>query len=792
MSSARSDSGEAAVRWLLDHERAVLVAFALALLLAAAGALSAVVRFGGVPKDNSLRIWFLEDDPALVRYDEFQAEWGNDEAVVIALFDPEGVLRRETLELVAQLSTRLQGLERVVRVTSLATVHSVFEDAAGEVEVARYFQPPLDEAGAAAARARVLSDPIYQRHLLAPDGKSTVLSVQLETSRDFDRRRKAILGEIRTAVSETLRAAGRPFGGGPGGGWAWGGIGVIHVAINAMIMQDTARFLVLTSALLLFGLSLAFRRALAVAACLLSVGAATALLVGAYFGAGYSLNLVTMVLPPLVMVVGLTDSVYFLLTFQLVRARTPELPIRESVVRALGACFWPGLFNSVTTSIGFLAFLAAPMQVVRHLGAFAGLGVACAFLSSLVVCALLLERFPERIARPQTASEGPRDDLVARLLLAASLAVAVLAGVGISRLKIDSWSLGYFPPSHEIRQHDQALLDSIGPYLPLELVLKAPGEAGVRRPDVLAGVASLCSVVVAEEPSVSRVTSLPTVVQRLTQVLSGDEQAALPADPQAIDQVLTFYDPRAREDPVWLADAHWSTTRFQFAIKNEGAMAGRALLERIHARAPAHLPPDVELISGGYMPLYAKLVEHLVVSQVRSIAITVVVVFFLIALLFRSLRYALLSFLPNVLPVALTLALMGFLGINLDMATVMVAAISLGVAVDDTIHFLYAFRAAHALSGDAEQAVRDTITTTGRAILSTSLVVVLGFLVLGFATIKTISLFGLLLCVTMLAALVAEFLVTPALLLSFPPSVLPQRAAVGQEQEQQPGSAEQR
>ena len=177
------------------------------------------------------------------------------------------------------------------------------------------------------------------------------------------------------------------------------------------------------------------------------------------------------------------------------------------------------------------------------------------------------------------------------------------------------------------------------------------------------------------------------------------------------------------------------------------------------------------------MPLYAKLVEHLVWSQVTSIAITTCVVFCLIALLFRSLRYALISFLPNVLPVALTLALMGLLEIRLDMATVMVAAISLGVAVDDTIHFLYKFRAALAESGDPEQAVRETITSTGRAIFSTSLIVTLGFSALAFASIKTVSLFGLLLCATMLSALVAEFLVTPALILAFPPTPLPKAEA---------------
>jgi uncharacterized protein len=778
----RSPSGERVVRALLERRGAVLAFFALALALAVAGVAHSIHENKRVPRDNSLEIWFLEDDPALVQYREFLAEWGNDEAIVVAVFDKEGVLRPETLELISVLSQRIAALERVERVTSLSTVHSVRNAGADTVEVDRYFTLPFDPQRVSAVAATIRKDPLYADFLLSPDGKATVLSVQLETSRDFDQQRKAILGSVRATLRQTLSERGRDPE-----GWAWGGIGVIHVALNTLVMSDSAKFMVLTNLLVMIGLALAFRRALAVVACLLSVAGATILLIGAYLGTGFSLNMVTMVLPTLVMVVGLTDSVYFLTTFQLLRAREPDLEVREAVVQSLGFCFWPGLFNSITTSVGFLAFLVAPMEVVRHLGVFAGFGVGCAFFASLTVCALLIERFPDRIERPQEEGRSLAEGLVGRglarlaefaiarrkLLLALTAVTACLAGYGISRLVVDSYSLAYFHQDHEIRRHDDALLASIGPYLPLELVVRTPQPEGAKRADVLRGIESLIAEVVAEEPTVRRATSLPAVVKRLTRVFSDDPQAEIPTDPAAIQQLLDFYDPRRAEDPIWLVDEAWQETRFQFQIKNEGAGAGRDLLARIHARAPKHLPPDVELISGGYMPLYAKLVEHLVWSQVTSIAITTLVVFCLIALLFRSLRYALISFLPNVLPVAMTLALMGYLGIRLDMATVMVAAIALGVAVDDTIHFLYKFRAALAECGDPEQAVRETITSTGRAIFSTSLIVTLGFSALAFASIKTVSLFGLLLCATMLSALVAEFLVTPALILAFPPQAPP-------------------
>jgi predicted RND superfamily exporter protein len=773
--SARSRSGERAVRWILDHRALVLATFGLTLCAALSVVVRTVADAGKLPIDNSLEIWFLEDDPALVRYRAYQEQWGNDEAVVIGVFDAQGVLRAPTLNLVAELAEAIRAEERVKGVTSLATVTPVREGEAGEVLIERYYQAPVSAADEAAVRARVLGDPLFRDHLVASDERATALIVQLEASRDFDRHRVATLAGIRRVVSETLAAHGRD----PEADWAWGGIGVIHVALNTLVMNDTATFMVWTNVVLILGLGVAFRRLLAVVACVLSVGAATCLLIGVYLSTGLSLNMVTMVLPTLVMVVGLTDAVYFLMTFQQQRLRQPEQPPGEAVVEALGFCFWPGLFNSVTTAVGFLAFVQAPMAVVRHLGVFAGVGIGAAFLSSLTVCALLLARWPERVERPP----GPRwtlplDGLAdwtvrhRRLLLAGALVVAAVAVGGILRIRVDSYSLAYFYDDHEIRSHDRALLDSIGPYLPLELVLRTGTPGGVREPALLQAQRALIDQVIEEEPTVARAISLAGVTERIHRVFSEDPSAALPSDPAAVEQELLFYDPERPDDPVVLVQAPgWEDTRFTFRIENKGALEGRLLLDRIHDRARPLLPDGVTLESGGYMPLYAKLIDHLVRSQVTSIVITTTVILLMIAGLFRSIRYALLSFLPNTLPVAATLGAMGYLGINLDVATVLVASVALGVAVDDTIHFLYKFRAALAESGDPEAAVRTTLTTTGRAIASTSLIVTLGFSVLCLASIKTVALFGLLLGVAMIAALVAEFVVTPAVLLTFPPRV---------------------
>lgn len=775
--SARSASGERAVRWLLDHRALVLLVLGVATLLAAGVLARSLSARGRLPVDNSLEIWFLEEDPALVAYREYQARWGNDEVVVLGLFDPQGVLRGPTLDLVAELSAALRALPRVKGVTSLSTVRPVREGAQGELLLGPWYRAPVGPAQVAAVASAVRADTLLREHLLAADERATTLVVQLVSAREFDRLRVETLAAVRRVVEETLARHGRD----PARDWAWGGIGVIHVALNQLVLADTARFMVWTNLVLVLGLWLTFRRLLAVAVCAASVGWATCLLIGTYLASGLSLNMVTMVLPTLVMVVGLTDAVYFLTSFQQQRRRLPGQDPRQAVIESLGLCFWPGLFNSLTSAVGFLAFQQAPMQVVRYLGQFASLGIGLAFLTSLTTCALVLARWPDRVERPPAPGWLPPGWLPPSLfparflaelalrrrgwVLLGGAALTALAVGGILRIRVDSWSLAFFRADHEVRRHDAALRAAVGPYLPLELVLRAPAAGGARDPALLLAQERLVAEVLREEPSAARALSLAAVVRRLHRVLTGDPTAPLPDDPATVEQELLLYDPQRPDDPLQLVDLAYRETRFTFKVENRGALEGRLLLERIHARAAGRLPPGVTLHSGGYMPLYARLIDHLVRSQVTSLALSTLVIALMIALLFRSLRWALAALVPNLVPVLAVLGAMGYLGINLDVGTVLVASVALGVAVDDTVHFVWKYRALLAALGDPGEALRATLATSGRAISASSLVLALGFSVLGLASIATVALFGLLLAGAMLAALLAEVTLTPAVLL---------------------------
>lgn len=775
---------EGAVRGVIARKWVTLGGACLA-LFAAYGAIGAAVGAPPrVPVDNGVGIWFLDTDRAMQEYRAFQATFGNDEAILVGLrFDePGGVFSPAGLTTIAELSSRCAAVPDVRGVTSLATVLHTGTGPEGEIIVERLYRAPLPAESAAvvaAVETQVLSNPLYRDSLVSPDRRTTLLTIQLRPGpEEMDAKRADILAQVRAALEAGCEAAGRPKD-----AFWWGGMGVTNERLNHLSTVDSLKLFGISTLVLIAMLWLALRRIGAVLLATTTVYLAQTCMLGAYFAAGLKLNLVTMILPTLVMVIGLTDAIFFITTWDQERDALEKegLTKTEALARCLGFCLLPGLFNSVTSAVGFLAFLGADMRVLRHLGLFAGLGILLAFAASVVVCTLGLWRFELR-ATPAGADakgpDGPIERLIAaitRLVLRRRRAVlgagALLAFVGLGgvlRIEVDTLTIGYFKEGDPVRVDNDAIEANFGPYLPLEVVVDSGAQDGIKEPALLRGMDALAAKVDAREEKVGSAVSIAGVVKRINQVWFDEAPEAyrVPDTREAVEQELVVYDPQREDDPLELIDfPGWQKGRVTFRTQNGSAKEAQRLLTDIQRDAEQLVPATVK--PSGYLPLYVTLIDYLVWGQVWSLATTFLVVFAILVVLFRSVRYALVSLPANLLPVLLTMGFMGYAGIHLDVATVLIASIALGLAVDDTIHFVFKFRELHLATGDVEQATVETLRSTGVAIATSSSTMAVGFLVLAFAGIKSIAVFGVLMAVTMLAAFVTEVFITPAVVLEF-------------------------
>ncbi len=734
---------EAIVGWIYDHH---WVSVALVLLTTTLlGTFAA-----GVGVDNAVDIWFLDDDPTLVAYHDFQDTYGNDELVVLAIHDPEGIIDAEGIELLRELGRRAEAVEGIAEATSIATELTI-EAGPTFIDIHPLIPKKLSEVEDwEALRETVLADPLVNGTHVSPDGTSALVLARMEAMDDIDARRDGILIELEESVADLPHRTA--------------GIGVVYTALNQLATVDSAVFIGASYGLIILLLLLVFGRVTPMVVSMAVVGFGATWLMGAFGAAGRDINMVTMVLPTLVVIIGISDCIHILNHV----ARTEGETRRERVVTGVGFMFWPCLFNTLTTAMGFLALMAAPMAVIRDLGLFAAVGLFCAFILAVVgtTVALHWER-----TEPRSVDTGLLQRLVDGIasvgitrphgVLTVALLVGLLSAVGVSRLEVDTYSIDFLFSDHPVRQDSDAIEEQFGPYMPLEVVVRS--EAGVLRPEVFQAVDAWQQQAVDRVEHIGWARSVVDVSKRVNQAFSDgrSEDFQVPPSERAIVQGLEFYKTEA-DLSAFVADRERSM-RVTFGME---MMSARGMQETLaDLLSHADMPEGVELVPSGYLPLYVKMMEYIVSSQIRSFGLAFVVVFTLLALLFRSIRVASLAVPANLVPVLLILGVMGTVGVRLDVATVTIAAVVLGLVVDDTVQFLYRLRAELQKQGDHEQALRATVSSVGRSLAQTTIVLALGFSVLGLANVKSVVWFGLLISLALVFALLFDLLVLPAMVM---------------------------
>ena len=669
--------------------------------------LFAATKLTSLSVSNSLDIWYPQDAVELVNYRNFQQTYGNDEIVVVAISGTPGTdFYGETgLDLIGEMTDQLLELEGVATVTSMVTVPESLAEARGR--------------------------------LLSADGTTTAIIVQMMSGEAFEVRRHQILQDIDTAI-DSFGFDGR-----------LAGFGVVYDGLNEASTTGAASLLLLAHSIMFVLLLLFFRRPVPVLVTLFAVGIATIWTMGLYAALGRQLNMVTMALPTLVLVIGIADCVHLLRSVaRQDNSASRQARVTSGIAQVIGPCF----VTSITTAAGFLALTTSSLPVVQDLGLFGAVGMLSAFITSFVFCTMGLSW---NACEPKI--KRSRLDWLAQKL--ASLAFAapwqtvvtfalllILAGVGMSKLETDTNSIGYLQESHKIRKDSDFIESRIGPYVPLDFTITAKGS-------ILSGDA--LDAVQAWQVSVTAMDAVGWSWSLLDALgIKRDERPSELGESvigRRFERVRTF-------SPVTTAAmiSADNELRISFGVPIMSARTMQTLISKIENAAG--LPDSLLLQPAGYSPLYTRIVDEIVRSQVQGFSAAILIILLLLGIAMRSTKRVLLAIPANIIPVVLTLGLMGLTGIPLDVATATIATVILGLVVDDTVHILRP-----AKGQGLEATVRHAVDTVGRTLLLTSLTLAAGFLVLWFAQIRSIAWFGALTSFAMLVAIATDLLLLPAL-----------------------------
>lgn len=713
--------------------------------------------------DPSVHRLLPEGDEERRFYDHARELFGSDQFVLLAVQSRSGdVFASDFLTRLQRLTTALEEVEGVHRVLSLSNATHV-ESRDEEVYVGPFFEnPPETPEALAALREQVKRHPVYGPTLVSEDLRSTAVLVRFDRMSDREFVRRGLGEEIGALAAREL----------PNAEVLVTGPAQVKARLSKQILAEMAFILPGVLGLSSLLAALAFRSVRGVVLPQLAIGIALVWTLGALGLSGNPFNLVSNIVPPLVMTLGFAATIHVLSEYYEVlhhhpaRDREENRAAVERVLQEMGLTI---AVNGFTTMLGFISLLTSSVTAIREFGIWSTLGVGALTLLCLtsLPAALVLLGPPRRLPRAP-GRETSVDRLVDRLarfdvrnrgaIMVASFALLVLCAIGTARIEISTGLVEQFFEDSPIRTTFETVSRRFGGLNTLFVVVEADEDGAFARPENLREIEAL-QAWLARQPDVGHAASLVDPMILLNRTLADDPGAGLPETEGQARQLLLFAGDELREGFV---DGRERAVNVLVRTHLTESAEIRELLERIEGRL-AQLPRRLSGRVTGDAVLLHHTVDDIARGQLESLGTALFTIYLTLAALLTSFRIGFYALLPNVLPLGLFYGVLGLLGVPLNLSTSLIGAITLGIAVDDTVHYFARFAIEARRLGDESAATMHTMRMLVRPVTFTTIAVSLGFLVLTFSELRYQFQFGLLSAFTLASGWLFELTLSPAL-----------------------------
>jgi predicted RND superfamily exporter protein len=716
-----------------------------------------VLLASNVTFQNTIEVWFVEDDPALTNYDEFGAHFEADETVVLA-FDTD-VFSESGYATVERLVEQAREAPHVHRILSVLDFDL---DPLRDLDDWEIERAPDWESQRLIASQNNLVTPTF----VSADGNTASLVIVAMRSAGSVTGKGELVAALDQIVANESKRSGLKI-------YLTGTPVLDHRSLvyNNHDISSVYPFivpLIFTICWLVFGsASIALIPLLVVAAAAAWAFAIMALL-------GWNATLLTSAMLPLFLAIGVADSIHVLVDYDR-RRRENEPDPAGAAARHL---WMPCLFTSLTTAAGLMALLVSSLKPVREFGVIAAIGVLAAFALSMTLVPALLHLADShlRLTRSSLSSRlharfgrlveyfAAPPGFITRSVVPIGLIVGLLSIWSATRLDVGVDPTSWFKQDDPFRLATEYVDERLGGAGGVEFLVRAPDE-GLRDITTLRRIDDFERWLEASTLATVCVSGVD-MIKEATRVGSeeGYRSARLPRSPMLMESILSVLDARGELQ-------QWISPDFDFARISCRTPLSRAAdlgnqLDLINQEIASRFSDQrLRVEPTGYGVLMVQMERHLVDSQVQTVAIAFVVVFLILAAMVKSARVAYVAMLPNLLPVAVGLGLMPLLGISLNPGSVMVAAVALGIVVDDTAHLLVAMRRKLATTTDATKALQAAIMEIGAQLTLTSVVLIGSMMILALGSFAPGVHFGMITMSVVFVALLADLLILPRLLL---------------------------
>ncbi len=722
-------------------------------LLAAVGCLAIGWRSRDLAVDPSTRAFVVQSGEAYATYRTFLTRFGSDETIVVGVRMAEG-LTPELGHWVQDVTASLRGLPHVEEVRSLATVTRLQRTVFGRL----IERPRLADRHATASERHALpptptpEEPL----LLSADGRTTAIVLYVEQELPDLGAQRTLITQVRRVLASQQR---------PDVTYLVTGTIVEQDALLDRMNQDRLLFIPLTVGVITVLLLLFHAEWLALLYALAVMGGSLATTQGIMVWRHVSLNVVTGLLAPIILVVAVSLTVQISASFLHVPRGASNGARLAAVYRAM---FMPCLLSSLTTLVGFLTLLVSPVPVVREFGSFGALGTVIVWALAMAwipVCLSLTRDRPSRVSSAFQRFGRALAGWTIRsrwLIVAVALALMITAAVSATSVRATTNLLQIFRAHDPFRAQTEALQQDLGIVYPLELDVDIPPATPMTSPQTW-HVEEQFQAALGQLPLVARTVSLADVL-RYIEGVAGIRRSE-PRLAKILAQLPQRLGPMLRR----LASPDSHHLRLTLYLQRWETAEVVATIARLRAMASAELPPSWRVAPTGHIVLLSQMSQRLVDDELASVALAFAIILGLMWLAMRSLAYAVISLVPNLLPILGLFGLMAACHVPLNIATAMIASVAIGLIFDNTIQLLYRYRDARRAGAAAEDAVRAGLMRCAQPMIASSLVVAGGFAVTLCGRMVTTVQFGALTCATICLAMLGDLIVLSALLAIWKP-----------------------
>ncbi|TNE79292.1 MAG: hypothetical protein EP332_11320 [Bacteroidetes bacterium] len=715
-----------------------------------------------------------EDDPTNITYQQFKQTFGEDGSMVVVGVATDKLFQLEFFQDWYRFSKDIEGLQNVANIISLPKLYNLERnDSLWKFQVKPLVEnEPQTQAEVDAIEAAIQNLPFYHNYLFNPETNATMIAITFDSTATQTKRRESLVAELQALGDELSKKHNVEL--------SYSGVPYIRTINSQKISKELLLFTFLSIVITGIFILIFFRSLQIVASSLIMVAICLTYTIGSMYLMGFKIGILTALIPPLIVVISIQNSVYLLNVYHFeYRTHKNKMLALTRTISKIGVA---SLLTNLTTAIGFGVFSFTGSSLLDEFGRLAAVNIMVVYVLSVLLIPILFSFLPgpsnKQLRHLDRKTLSGVLSFVNRIVFnhrkwvySAAIVLVAVSSIGLSKVHTFGYILDGISPKEKLYKDLKFFEQNFGGLFPFEVYIDTKEEGMVRDLGVLQRL-ELLSRKMEEYPELSRPMSVSELMKFINQAYyRGNPKRYILPNPLEMGKILNMmpnqYNKKNSDLLKSLIDTTYRYTRISCQIADVGTTRNEEIRQSLRAQIDSVFPPEefnVEIT--GKSVVHVKGNSYLIKNLSVSLGWAFMIIGIIMALLFSSYKMIGIALLPNLLPLFMTLGIMGFSGISLKESTILIFGVAFGIVVDLTIHYLAKYRfELKKYDYNISQAVRASIDHSGFSMIYTTVILFFGFIIFAFSSFGGTVYLGLLTSLSLAFGLFSNLFLLPSLLL---------------------------